>query len=91
VDLVEHYTQYIQPNGFKAQVVAVNRDAAVVYKETLEKLNAPQSAILISGTNDDKEHLARYHTTADDKKELIRRFLDPGDPLAIVVDRKSVV
>ena len=38
------------PNGFKAQVVAVSREAAVIYKETLDRLNAPPSALIMSST-----------------------------------------
>ena len=85
LDLIEHYTRYIQPNGFKAQIVTVSREAAAVYKDTLEKLNAPQSAILFSSSNDDPERLARHHTSSDERKDLIRRFLRPEDPLSILV------
>ena len=49
LDLIDHYTKFILPNGFKAQVVACTREAAALYKETLDRLNAPQSAIIISG------------------------------------------
>ncbi len=38
LDLLEHYSQAIEPNGFKAQVVAVSREAAVTYKETLDRI-----------------------------------------------------
>ncbi len=50
LDLIEHYVSFIQPNGFKAQIVAVSREAAVVYKETLDRLNAPTSALIMSST-----------------------------------------
>jgi len=36
-DMIEHYVNNIFPNGFKAQVVAVSRLAAVRYKEALEE------------------------------------------------------
>jgi len=85
LDLIEHYTRYIQPNGFKAQIVTVSREAAAIYKDTLERLNAPQSAILFSSSNDDPERLARHHTSSDERKDLIRRFLKPEDPLSILV------
>jgi type I restriction enzyme R subunit len=85
LDLIEHYTRYIQPNGFKAQIVTVSREAAATYKDTLERLNAPQSAILFSSSNDDPERLARHHTSTDERKDLIRRFLKPEDPLSILV------
>ena len=85
LDLVDHYTKFIQPNGYKAQVVACSRDAAVLYKETLDNLNAPASAIIISGTNDDEAHLVKHHTETDERKRLIDRFLKPADPLSILI------
>lgn len=85
LDLVEHFTTYIQPNGYKAQVVACSRDAAVLYKETLDRLNAPASAIIISGSNDDEAHLAKHHTEKDERKRLIESFLKPGHPLSILI------
>ncbi|NJO59376.1 MAG: type I restriction endonuclease subunit R [Richelia sp. RM2_1_2] len=36
-DMVEHYLQWIFPNGYKAQVVASSREAAVRYKKYLDK------------------------------------------------------
>nr|WP_232500439.1 type I restriction endonuclease subunit R [Hydrogenobacter thermophilus] len=36
-DIIEHYITHIFPNGFKAQVIAVSRLAAVRYKEKLEE------------------------------------------------------
>lgn len=36
-DMVEHYLTHVFPNGFKAQVVATSREAAVRYKGTLEE------------------------------------------------------
>jgi type I restriction enzyme R subunit len=85
LDLVDHYTKFIQPNGYKAQVVACSRDAAVLYKETLDRLNAPESAIIISGTNDDEVHLVKHHTEKDERKRLVARFLKPADPLSILI------
>ena len=36
-DMIEHYISHVFPNGFKAQVVAVSRLAAIRYKNALEK------------------------------------------------------
>lgn len=84
LDLIDHYTKFIQPNGFKAQVVAVSREAAVTYKETLDNLNAPESTVVI--TSDRKEaRFARYHITDKERSDLIERFLDPADPLSILI------
>jgi type I restriction enzyme R subunit len=85
LDLVDHFTKFIQPNGFKAQVVAVSREVACLYKETLDRLNAPQSAVIISGSNKDDQRLERHHTSEDQRKELIARFLKKDDPLQILI------
>ncbi|MBI5498011.1 MAG: type I restriction endonuclease subunit R [Deltaproteobacteria bacterium] len=85
LDIIEHFTKAIRPNGFKAQVVAVSRDVAVQYKDTLDRLNAPQSALIYSSSNKDEERLVKHHTSEEQRKELIKRFLKQDDPLCILV------
>ena len=45
-DMVQHYLQWIFPNGYKAQVVATSREAAVRYKEHLDAALAEEIAKL---------------------------------------------
>lgn len=86
LDIIKHYEEHIRPNGFKAQIVAATRDIAVTYKETLDRLNGPPSALIISFTNDDPERIARWQWTRDRQKELIDSFKDdPPDRLALIV------
>lgn len=85
LDIVEHYTKFIKPNGFKAQIVACSREVACQYKEALDKLNAPQSAVIISGTNKDDQRLVQHHTDEEQRKALIERYLKKDDPLSILV------
>jgi type I restriction enzyme, R subunit len=84
-DLLDHYRSAIKPNGFKAQVVACSREAAATYKETLDRLGAPESAIIMSFTNDDPEHIARWEKSKAEQRKLIERFKDKDDPLGILV------
>ena len=86
LDIIEHYEKFIMPNGFKAQIVTPSREAAVIYKETLDKLNAPASAVLISGSNNDPQRLKKHHKTQAEEKEVIRSFKeDTVERLAIIV------
>lgn len=85
LDLIGHFEKFIQPNGFKAQVVTCSRDVAVTYKETLDRLDGPQSAIVMSSTHNDPERLAKWRTTKDQQRKLIERFKNPDDPLAILI------
>lgn len=91
LDLLDHYTQYIQPNGFKAQIVAVSRDAAATYKEMLDRLHAPQSAVVYSSSNKDEERLAKHHTSKEDRDALVSRFIKPEDPLQILIVRDMLL
>ncbi|MFN9812537.1 MAG: type I restriction endonuclease subunit R [Deltaproteobacteria bacterium] len=85
LDIIEHFTQHIQPNHFKGQVVCVSREAAVLYEYSRDRLNAPQSALVLSGSNDDDATMAKHHTSADQRKEIVERFLKKDDPLSILI------
>ena len=83
-DLLEHYQSHIQPNGFKAMIVTGSRKAAVTYKEALDELGAPESAVVISGLHNDDP---MFHPYTDKSKirQAIQRFVQPDDPLSIVI------
>jgi type I restriction enzyme R subunit len=86
-DLLEHYRNNIQPNGFKAQIVCASREATVRFKEALDKLpDAPESAVIISGAQNDLPHIAK-HTNSLDHRKYIERFLKPmaEDKLSILI------
>ena len=85
LDLIDHFKQFIQPNGFKAQAVATSRHAAVTYKEALDQLNAPESALLMSADHNDEARLARWHLSKQEQDTAIERFKDKDDPLSILV------
>lgn len=85
LDLIGHYETRIQPNGFKAQVVAIDRPTAVLYQETLTRLHAPESAVIISNSNDDDDRLKRHALTKSQEDAVVDRFKDSHDPLSILV------
>ena len=85
LDIIEHYTKAIQPGGFKAQIVTCSREIACLYKEALDRLLAPQSAVMMSATNKDSALLVAHHTSDEERKTLIKRFLKKEDPLSILI------
>jgi type I restriction enzyme R subunit len=59
-DMIEHYITHVFPNGLKAQVVAVSRFAAIMYKDALElALKEKIKELEEKGTNLDLETLKR--------------------------------
>ncbi|MEH7057551.1 type I restriction endonuclease subunit R [Bacillus wiedmannii] len=77
LDIIEHYETHIQPNGFKAQIVAISREAAVMYKEMLDELSNYESKVIMSAGQNDKEHLQTHHLSKDEEKDVIARFKKP--------------
>ena len=76
MDILKHYREFIQPNGFKAMVVASSRHAAILYKEQLDKLDGPESAVIISGDHNDEQRFWD-HTDATKQKKQIEDFKKP--------------
>ncbi|SET16928.1 type I restriction enzyme, R subunit [Salinibacillus kushneri] len=87
LDIIEHYEQHIQPNGFKAQIVSVSRQAAVAYKKLMDELSDYESAVIISSGHNDSEEMKQYGISQAEEKELIQRFKKPlgEDPLAFLI------
>lgn len=86
IDILKHYREHIQPNGFKAMIVTSSRRAAITYKEMFDDLEGPPSVCIISGKHNDEKFFARY---TDPKKQelLIEKFKKPmdEDPLSFIV------
>ena len=76
MDILKHYREHIQPNGFKAMIVTSSRNAAVLYKEALDKLEAPPSAVIISGDHNDEKRFWE-HTDSSKQKRQMEDFKKP--------------
>ncbi|MDC0551671.1 HsdR family type I site-specific deoxyribonuclease [Amylibacter sp.] len=76
IDILKHYKEHIQPNGFKAMIVTSSRNAAILYKEQMDELGSPEAAVIISGDhNDDKRFWE--HTEKSKHKKQIEDFKKP--------------
>ena len=79
-DMLHHYKEYIYPNGFKAQIVCVSREACVKYYDAInrhmeeimgEKL---ECKIIFSGSKNDLPNLKSHHTTSKEQEDIIKEF-----------------
>jgi type I restriction enzyme R subunit len=85
---VEHYKLYVEPNGFKAQIVAYDREAVATYKQLLDRLVPPEwSAVVYSpgDPNSDADDLKAYNTSKRERERIIERFKDPQSPLRFLL------
>jgi type I restriction enzyme R subunit len=86
-DMVEHFNTKIRPNGFKAQIVALDRIRAIKYKEILDRLISPErSEVVITVNNKDpKEWKERYRRNREKEKAIKEAFNDPNNPLEFLI------
>jgi len=88
--VAEHYRANVEPMGYKAFLVAVDREACALYKEALDQfLPAEYSTVVYSAAHNDPPLLARYHLKEDQEKDVRRRFLkaDKEPKILIVTDK----
>jgi type I restriction enzyme R subunit len=84
--MVRHFQQKIEPNGFKAQVVAFDRECCVLYKQVMDVLISPHtSAVVMTSAQGDPPEWKMHIRDKDEEERLLDRFRDPADPLKFVI------
>jgi len=88
--VADHFREYVKPMGFKAFLVAVDREACCLYKEALDKfLPSEWTAVDISPNHNDPPHMRRYHLSDEEEASLRRAFRRAGEnPQIFIVTEK---
>jgi type I restriction enzyme R subunit len=86
-DIASHYEERIAPEGFGAQIVTIDQEACVLYKEALDLILPPEvSEVVISvGQGAPQTWRERFKRSKDEEERLLDRFRDPSDPLKILI------
>ena len=83
LDIAEHFKGKVRPNGFKAQVVAPSRAAALRYAEHLNSFGLRAYPVITAAPNDGPEFKAAREL---DQEQVVNAFVDPeGEPEMLVV------
>ena len=83
LDIAEHFKSKVRPNGFKAQVVAPSRAAALRYAEHLNNFGISTYAIITTSPGDGPEFKIAKEI---DQEQITAAFVDPeGEPEVLVV------
>ena len=90
VSVARHFRANVEPMGFKAFLVAVDREACALYKLALDKLLPPEySEVVYSVNNQDSEAMKAYHRSSDEEKEIRKKFADKNEnPKILIVTQK---
>lgn len=85
--IVNHFREYVEPTGMKAQVVVYNRDCCVKYKKAIDALlgTDDQTTIVMHTAGDKSDEYKDYKRSRDEEKKLLDQFRDPLSPLKFVI------
>lgn len=88
--VADHYKETIEPMGYKAFLVAVDREACALYKAELDKhLPEEYSTVVYSPGYNDPPELAKYHLSTEEEKRIRKAFRKPDElPKILIVTEK---
>ncbi|HPQ13332.1 MAG TPA: HsdR family type I site-specific deoxyribonuclease, partial [Paludibacteraceae bacterium] len=88
--VANHFLNTVEPMGYKAFLVGVDREACALYKEELDKyLPADYSQVVYSSFYNDPEELAKYHLSDIEEKRIRKAFRKPDElPKILIVTEK---
>ena len=93
--VVDHYLNNVEPLGYKAFLVAVDREACALYKQALDaiftELGLPTdyAQVVFTGNNNDTALLKQYHLDAKQERQIRKSFckLDQHPKILIVTEK----
>lgn len=84
--IAKHYTEKIEPNGYKGQVVVYDRECCLLYKEVLDELLGEEATTIVMDANNDKEdRYKKYRRDRDAESKVLDTFRDPTSKLKLVI------
>ena len=88
--VAEHFQETVEPMGFKAFLVGVDREACALYKQALDNYLPPEySEVVYSGNNQDADFMKAYHRTSEQEKEIRKKFINKNEqPKILIVTQK---
>jgi len=88
--VAEHYRENVEPLGYKAFLVAVDRPACAKYKKALDRYLPPDySKVVYTGSHNDPAELKEHHIDEKKEKQIRKDFARFGaKPKILIVTEK---
>lgn len=81
-----HFRSHVEPMGYKAFLVAVDREACGLYKEALDRHLPPDSSrVVISHAQNDPPGLTRYQLSDEEELAVRKAFTKPEQPPKLLI------
>ncbi len=86
----KHFKENVQPLGYKAFLVGVDREACALYKEALDRrMPADLSRVVYTPAHNDAELIKKHRISEEDEKTVRKAFLKRGEkPEILIVTEK---
>jgi type I restriction enzyme R subunit len=88
--VAEHYRGNVEPLGYKAFLVGVDREACAHYKHALDQFLPPEySEVVYTGSNNDSKLLKEFHLAPKKERQIRKSFgkLDQMPKILIVTEK----
>ncbi len=88
--VAEHYRENVEPLGYKAFLVGVDREACAHYKHALDQFLPPEySEVVYTGSNNDSTLLKEFHLDPKKERQIRKSFgkLDQQPKILIVTEK----
>lgn len=88
--VADHFTKNVEPLGYKAFLVGVDREACALYKKALDKHLPPEySRVVYTKGHNDDELKKEFHISEVEEKKIRKAFLKPdlAPKILIVTDK----
>ena len=88
--VAKHFQDTVEPMGFKAFLVAVDREACALYKQALDTyLPSEYSEVVYSENNQDAEFMKAYHRSSEEEKDIRKKFINKNEQPKILIVTKN--
>jgi type I restriction enzyme, R subunit len=88
--VAKHYKENVEPLGYKAFLVGVDREACAHYKHALDQFLPPEySEVVYTGSNNDSKLLKEFHLDPKRERQIRKSFgkLDQMPKILIVTEK----
>jgi len=88
--VAQHFREAVEPMGYKAFIVGVDREACTFLKDALDRYLPPEySRVVYSPAHNDQPALRRFHMSEEEEKQVRKDFIKPEKlPKILIVTEK---
>ncbi len=88
--VAKHYREDVEPLGYKAFLVGVDREACALYKNALDQFLPPEySEVVYTSSNNDSPLLKKFHISTEKERQIRKSFgkVDQQPNILIVTEK----